>query len=86
MNVRSSTRATSPGSEWAQKLFGRLAGSSGVNVPDVDQLLRRARSYSSSEPSHQWIASGWRTRRPALDPLRGASRCRWWPLIVHVLR
>ena len=33
MNVRSSTRATSPGSEAHQKLFGRSSGFSRVKVP-----------------------------------------------------
>src|SRR6185369_4346494 len=33
MKVRSSTRATSLGSEWAQYEPGRLAGSSSVKVP-----------------------------------------------------
>ena len=60
MNVRSSTRATSPGSEWAQKLFGRLASSRRRKVPESTSPWAR-RSYSSAEPSHQWIASGCRT-------------------------
>ena len=33
MKVRSSTRATSPGSESARKLLGRLAGLSRLRVP-----------------------------------------------------
>ena len=37
MNVRSSTRATSPGSERAEKLFGRISGLSRVKVPALDQ-------------------------------------------------
>ena len=45
INVRSSTRATSPGSECAQKEFGRLASSSFVNVPDLTSALQ-SMSYS----------------------------------------
>ncbi len=57
MNVRSSTRATSPGSERERKLFGRFFGSRRMNVPDATSCSHIA-WYSSSEPSHQWIASG----------------------------
>ena len=59
MNVRSSTLATSAGSEWAQKLFGRFSASRAVNVPAA---TRSAQSwpYSSADPSHQWTTSGCR--------------------------
>ena len=52
MNVRSSTRATSPGSERARNEFGRLASASLVNVPASTSCCVRL-SYSSAEPSHQ---------------------------------
>ena len=42
MKVRSSTRATSLGSERARKLFGRFAGLSRVSVPARDQLRAQA--------------------------------------------
>ena len=58
MNVRSSTRATSPGSDRHQKLFGRSRGLSRVNVPFSTSRLV-SRSHSSSEPSHHTTASGW---------------------------
>src|SRR5205807_7534182 len=58
MNVRSSTRATSAGSERAQWLLGRLASLSRVKVPASTSSWAR-RSYSSAEPSHQWMRSGW---------------------------
>src|SRR6266511_2017069 len=60
MNVRSSTRATSLGSETAQYDPGRFFGSSSTNVPDCTNSLHR-RSNSSSEPSHQCTASGWQS-------------------------
>src|SRR5947207_896889 len=63
MNVRSSTRATSAGSERARKLFGRWASDSRLKVPLATSSSQR-RSYSSWLPSHQWTASGWKSRRP----------------------
>src|SRR3954462_10758749 len=57
MNVRSSTRATSPGSERARYEFGRLASESFSNVP-ASTSCWQSWSYSSAEPSHQWIDSG----------------------------
>ena len=58
MKVRSSTRATSVGSEAQWKEFGFLSGSSRVNVPARDQGSVSS-VHSLSEPVHQWIASGW---------------------------
>src|SRR3954468_689399 len=58
MNVRSSTRATSPGSERAMYEFGRLASESFSKVP-ASTSCWQSWSYSSAEPSHQWMASGW---------------------------
>ena len=57
MKVRSSTRATSAGSERARKLLGRMAESSSMSVPD-STIWRQNWSYSAPEPSHQWTASG----------------------------
>ncbi len=57
MNVRSSTRATSVGSDAAWKLFGRLAGSRRVSVP-CSTRRPVSRSHSSSEPSHHSTRSG----------------------------
>src|SRR3954468_21929282 len=57
MNVRSSTRATSPGSERARYEAGRLASDSFSNVP-ASTSPPQSLSYSSEEPSHQWIELG----------------------------
>src|SRR5436190_7429412 len=57
MNVRSSTRATSPGSERARYELGRLASDRRVNVPASTSCWARP-SYSSAEPSHQWTDLG----------------------------
>ena len=70
MNVRSSTRATSPGSDAHQKLFGRRSGSSRVNVPlSTSRLV--SRSHSACEPSHQRTASG--LVSSAISPTHPAS-------------
>src|SRR5690349_4278321 len=58
MKVRSSTRATSDGLERARYEFGRLASESFSKVP-ASTSCWASESYSSAEPSHQWIASGW---------------------------
>src|ERR1700678_164023 len=57
MKVRSSTRATSAGSDRTRTLFGRFAGSRGIAVP-VRVINRRIAWYSSGEPSHQCTRSG----------------------------
>ncbi len=57
MNVRSSTRATSLGSDAHQKLFGRSSGLSLVKVP-LSTSSVVSRSHSSCEPSHHTTASG----------------------------
>src|SRR4051795_11184124 len=57
MNVRSSTRATSAGSEVAQYELGRLASLNLVNVPLSTKSWAR-RSYSSADPSHHSTRSG----------------------------
>src|SRR5438034_9377479 len=45
MKVRSSTRATSPGSEAAQYLLGRLASARRVKVPAPTRTWQRRRDY-----------------------------------------
>ena len=57
MYVLSSTRATSLGSEQAKYEFFLLAGLSFFRVPAAT-IPAHNRSYSSSEPSHQYICSG----------------------------
>jgi hypothetical protein len=57
MKVRSSTRATSFGSEKARKEFGRFFGSSRMNVP-LATICSQSASYSGWAPSHQWTRSG----------------------------
>jgi hypothetical protein len=57
MNVRSSTRATSPGSVRAQNEFGFRLGSSRTRAPDATRSSVM-RIHSSSEPSHHTIRSG----------------------------
>ena len=57
MNVRSSTRATSEGSDDAAKLSGRSCGLRRTSVPrPVSRPVRSCRSRG--EPSHQWTAAG----------------------------
>src|SRR5262245_1430023 len=73
MNVRSSTRATSPGSEAHQKLFGRSSGFSLVKVLFSTSRLV-SRSHSACEPSHQTTASG--LVSPAISPTHPASAAR----------
>ncbi len=68
MNVRSSTRATSPGSERARYEFGRFASDSRSNVPASTSASASA-SYSSADPSHQWTASGWVSSATSLTQL-----------------
>src|SRR5215213_2623070 len=70
MKVRSSTRATSPGSERAMKLCGRLASLTGSKVPASTRSAHR-RSYSSSEPSHHSTASG--EQRSAISATQSSS-------------
>jgi len=57
MNVRSSTRATSDGSERARKLPGRLTGSSRCSVPAATIASHSSR-YSASLPSHHTTRAG----------------------------
>src|SRR4051812_32500346 len=57
MKVRSSTRATSEGSDHARYEFGRFAGLSFLSVP-ASTICAHRRSYSSCEPSHHTMLSG----------------------------
>src|SRR5437763_14366731 len=57
MNVRSSTRATSPGSDRTRYEPGRFSSESSITVP-ASSSSPMSRSYSSSDPSHQRISSG----------------------------
>ena len=57
MNVRSSTRATSEGSEDAAKLPGRSSGLSRVSVPRSTSKPVSSR-HSRCDPSHQCTAVG----------------------------
>ncbi len=72
MKVRSSTRATSEGSERARKLLGRSSGLRRMNVPDSTRCWQSF-SFSASEPSHQWIASG--VVRVAISSTQRTSGC-----------
>ncbi len=53
MNVRSSTRATSPGSDRQRNELGRFSAFSRRNVP-LSTIWSHSSAYSSSLPSHQW--------------------------------
>src|ERR1041385_4944117 len=57
MKVRSSTRATSVGSDRERKLFGRFFSFNLMKVPDATIFAQSSRS-SSFEPSHQGIPAG----------------------------
>jgi hypothetical protein len=56
MNVRSSTRATSDGSDHARYELGRSFSFSFFNAPAFTSSAH-SRSYSASDPSHQWMRS-----------------------------
>ena len=56
--MRSSTRATSVGSDAAWNEFGITSGLRRVNVP-VASREAVSSAHSSSEPVHQWMRSGW---------------------------
>jgi hypothetical protein len=82
MKVRSSTRATSAGSESTRKLPGRLAESSGRAVPPATSS-RSISSYSSRLPSHQRTWSGWQS---AWTSFTQAKRARFVVISVPSLR
>ena len=76
INVRSSTRATSLGSEAHQKLFGRSRGFSRVKVPPSTSRLV-SRSHSACDPSHHTTWSG--LVSSAISPTHLASSGRLVP-------
>ena len=78
--MRSSTRATSLGSDRHQKLFGRSRGLSRVNVP-VSTSRPVNRSHSSSDPSHHTTSSGW--VRSAISRTHLASSGRLVPVSME---
>ena len=80
MNVRSSTRATSPGSEAHQKLFGRSSGFSRLNVP-FSTSSPVSRSHSACDPSHHTTASG--RVSCAISPTHSASSGRLVPVSIE---
>ena len=67
MKVRSSTRATSEGSDQARYEFGRLASESFWKVP-ASTSSWQSRSYSSAEPSHHVTDSAPVSVAISLDP------------------
>lgn len=71
MKVRSSTRATSLGSERARKLFGRSLGLRRIKVPASTSRSHRA-LYSASEPAQNVDCLGFARRygfgNPMFDP------------------
>src|SRR3954454_16580899 len=73
MNVRCSTRATSEGSVRTQNEFGFFSSFSRTMVPaSISSPV--SLSYSASEPSTQWIRSGW---LKAATSATQASRAAW---------
>ena len=70
MKVRSSTRATSLGSDLAKKELGRLTGFRRWKVPASTSCWHR-RSYSDWLPSHQWMAAG--LHKAAISPTQATS-------------
>ena len=76
MKVRSSTRATSLGSEAQWNELGFLSGLSRVNVP-ASTSSSVSRVHSSSEPVTQWIAVGGGQRGDLVDP----GRSRAWVVL-----
>src|SRR5437764_8035897 len=80
MKVRSSTRATSPGSDRARYELGRLASERRSNVPASTSVWHSS-SYSSADPSHQWIASGWVSEATSSTQARSLA----WLVVAGVL-
>ena len=71
MNVRSSTRATSSGSEAAQNELGLFSSFSLTSVPASTSCVVM-RSHSAAEPSHHTTRSGW--VRSATSRTQASSR------------
>src|SRR5688572_6690445 len=78
IKVRSSTRATSRGSERARKLPGRSFSLSLIKVPAFTSCSHK-RSYSSWLPSHQYTDEGWHNAAISLTQDKRAG------LVVGVL-
>jgi hypothetical protein len=76
MKVRSSTRATSPGSERARNEFGRTPSASFSKVPPSTSSWHMA-WYSSSDPSHHTTRSGW------VSSATSATHARSFALLVR---
>ena len=74
IKVRSSTRATSDGSEQAKKELGRLDGFKRFMVP-LATICSHSKSYSAWLPSHQWTWAAW--VRLAMSCTQANSRV-WW--------
>ena len=74
MNVLSSTRATSSGSEAAWNEFGFFSGSRRVYVP-ASTSSWVSRSHSSCDPSHQTTRSG--VVRLATSDTQSSTSRRW---------
>ena len=72
MNVRSSTRATSVGSDAHQNEFGCCFGFSRMNVPDSTSWSV-IRVHSSADPSHHTTRSGWVSWAVSADPGKQGS-------------
>src|SRR4029453_8998677 len=79
MNVRSSTRATSGGSDRARKLFGRRSWFRRSNVPPSTSSFV-CRSHSASDPSHHSTRSGSRTRAQ-----RSTQSWSFWLVVVAAM-
>ncbi len=75
MNVRSSTRATSDGSDSARKLLGRSTGFRRFSVPETT-ISSHSRSYSASLPSHQTMRSGFVSLAMSRTHARRRAWCR----------
>ena len=71
MKVRSSTRATSAGSERTRYELGRISSLRRSAVPEAS-ISRNISSYSSWDPSQKWIRSGW--QRAAIFSRRSPNR------------
>ena len=67
--MRSSTRATSIGSQAAWKELGLSSGLSRVNVP-VETSASVIWDHSSSDPVHHWMRSGFVSAAASLTKSR----------------
>ncbi len=81
INVRSSTRATSLGSERERKLLGRFASLRRMKVP-LSTISVQSRSFSSSEPSQMYTRSGLQSTAISLIHLRSSVLLVRAPLVT----